>query len=40
MVRHPLDEAARQPPNWGLLLMLALCGEFWIAVTTAVADHI
>jgi len=39
MVRWNLDEGTRQPRNWGLLLMLALCGEFWIAVTTAVADR-
>jgi hypothetical protein len=30
----------RQPArNWGLLLILVLCLEFWIAVATAVANH-
>ena len=40
MVRHPLDEAAREPTNWGLLLMLAICAEFWVIVTTEVAQNL
>ena len=40
MVQH-LDEGSRQAGrNWGLFLLLALCVEFWIAVTTAVAHAI
>jgi hypothetical protein len=39
MLRH-LDEGSRQPRlNWGLLLMLGLCVEFWIIVTTEVAQN-
>ena len=40
MVRRPLDEATRQPKNWGLLLMVAICAEFWIVVTTTVAQKV
>jgi hypothetical protein len=41
MVRHVHEGDARQPPhNWGLLLLLGLCAEFWIIVTTAVAENL
>jgi hypothetical protein len=40
MARH-LDDGTRQPGhNWGLLLMLGLCVEFWIIVTTAVVQNL
>ena len=33
--------AARPPAhNWFLLLMLVLCVEFWIFVTSTVAQHL
>jgi hypothetical protein len=39
MARHVPD--VRQPShNWGLLLLLGLCVEFWIIVTTAVAQSL
>jgi hypothetical protein len=35
------DERTWQPPlNWGLLVLLGLCMEFWIIVTTAVAENL
>jgi hypothetical protein len=37
---HPLGGERQQGHNWGLFLMLVLCTEFWIAVTTAVAHQI
>ena len=40
MVRRHLDEGTRQPMNWGLLLMFAICVEFWIVVTTTVAQNL
>jgi hypothetical protein len=40
VVRH-FDEGTRQPRlNWGLFLMLGLCAEFWIVVTTTVAENL
>jgi hypothetical protein len=39
MVRH-FEEDTRQPRNWGLLLVLVLCAEFWVIVTTAVAENL
>jgi hypothetical protein len=34
-------EGSRQPGrNWGLFLLLGLCVEFWIAVTTVVAQSL
>jgi len=40
MVRRHLDEGTPQPRNWGLLLLLGLCAEFWIVVTTTVAQNL
>ena len=40
MVRHPLDEGTGPPRNWFLLLLLMLCAEFWIVVTTTVAENL
>jgi len=40
VVRH-FEEDARQPSfNWGLLLVLGLCAEFWVIVTAAVAENL
>jgi hypothetical protein len=40
-VRHLHEGGARQPSyNWGFLLLLALCVEFWIIVTTAIAENL
>jgi hypothetical protein len=39
MARHVAD--VQQPShNWGLLLVLGFCVEFWIIVTTAVAQNL
>jgi hypothetical protein len=39
MARHVAD--GRQPSyNWGILILLGLCLEFWIIVTTAVAENL
>lgn len=33
--------AGRQPGrNWGLFLLLGLCVEFWIVVSTIVAENL
>jgi hypothetical protein len=38
---HHLDEGTRQPSqSWALLLVFGLCVEFWIIVTTAVAQKL
>jgi hypothetical protein len=39
MARH-LEGSRQASRNWGLFLLLVLCVEFWIAVTTAVAPHV
>ncbi len=40
MARH-FDGGTRQPSrNWGLFLVLGLCLEFWIVVTTAVTQNL
>jgi hypothetical protein len=40
MARH-LDEGTRQPGhNWTLVLVAGLCIEFWVVVTTAVAQNL
>ena len=31
---------AAAPRNWGLLLMLLLCLEFWVIVTEYLADNV
>jgi hypothetical protein len=37
----PHPDAGGQPRlNWSLLLALGLCVEFWIVVTTAVAQNL
>jgi hypothetical protein len=36
---HP-DIGGKPPLNWSLLLALGLCVEFWIIVTTAVAESL
>jgi len=33
-------EPAAPARNWALLLMVVLCVEFWMIVTTSVASHI
>jgi hypothetical protein len=39
MVR--LFNAGEQPRhNWGLFVLLGLCLEFWIVVTTVVAENV
>ena len=36
-----LAHVGRKPArNWGLFLMLGLCVEFWIVVTTAVTQNL
>ena len=35
-----LDDGEQQSRNWGLLLALVLCVEFWIVVSTYVAQNI
>jgi hypothetical protein len=40
MRRHLVEGARPRAPNWGLLLMVVLCVEFWIVVTSAVAQHL
>jgi hypothetical protein len=39
-MRHHLDRARPPARNWGLLLMLVLCVEFWIFVTNAISHSI
>jgi hypothetical protein len=37
----PYPDGGREPGlNWSLLLALGLCVEFWIIVTTAVAENL
>jgi hypothetical protein len=36
--RH--DPRAHAPRNWGLLLLLVLCVEFWMIVASTVAHFI
>jgi hypothetical protein len=39
MARHL--ESSRSPAfNWGFLLLLVLCVEFWLAVTSIVVQHL
>jgi hypothetical protein len=40
VARQLKDEQATSTRNWALLLMLVLCVEFWLIVTTTVASHI
>jgi len=35
-----LGESDRRPYNWGLLLVVVMAVEFWVALTTVVADHL
>ena len=36
----PLRESDARPYNWGLLLLLALCVEFWVILTTVVTEQL
>jgi hypothetical protein len=38
--RQLKDDQAASTRNWALLLMVVLCVEFWMVVTTTVASHI
>jgi hypothetical protein len=40
MASHHPDAGAQPRLNWSLLLALGLCVEFWIIVTTAVAEKL
>jgi len=41
MERHLYEAGVRQPSyNWGFLLLLVLCLEFWIIVATEVAESL
>jgi len=40
VARHLKDEQIAPTRNWALLLMVVLCVEFWLVVTTTVASHI
>jgi hypothetical protein len=40
VARHLKDGQAAPTRNWALLLMVVLCLEFWMVVTTTVANHI
>ena len=37
---HRVDVVRKPPRNWGLLVLLGLCVEFWIVVTTTVAQNL
>jgi hypothetical protein len=37
---HRVDVAPKPARNWGLLVFLVLCVEFWIVVTTTVAQNL
>jgi hypothetical protein len=38
--RQLKDDQAASARNWALLLMVVLCVEFWMVVTTTVVSHI
>jgi hypothetical protein len=40
VARDLKDDEAASTRNWALLLMVVLCVEFWMIVTTTVASHI
>jgi hypothetical protein len=40
VARDLKDDEAASTRNWALLLMVVLCVEFWMVVTTTVASHI
>jgi len=40
VARHLKDDQAASTRNWALLLMVVLCVEFWMVVTTTVVSHI
>jgi hypothetical protein len=40
VARHLNDEPAASTRTWAFLLMLVLCVEFWLLVTTTVANHL
>ena len=40
VARQLKDDQAASTRNWALLLMVVLCVEFWMVVTTTVASHI
>ena len=40
MARHPGEGTWQPRLNWVLLLLLGLCIEFWIIVTTAVTENL
>jgi hypothetical protein len=35
-----LRESDPRPYNWGLILLLVLCVEFWVFVTTVVTEQL
>jgi hypothetical protein len=37
---NALGGERQQSRNWGLFLVLVLCVDFWLAVTTVIARHI
>ena len=39
MARH-FDGRGESGRNWGLLLLLGLCVEFWMVVTSVVAQNL
>jgi len=40
VARDLKDDEGASTRNWALLLMVVLCVEFWMVVTTTVASHI
>jgi hypothetical protein len=41
MVRHLHERGGRRPSyNWGFLLLLGMAVEFWIILTTIVAQNL
>jgi len=40
VARQLNDDPAASTRNWALLLVVVLCVEFWMLVTTTVASHI
>jgi hypothetical protein len=40
VARQLKDDQAASTRNWALLLMVVLCVEFWMVVTTTVVSHI
>jgi pyridoxine/pyridoxamine 5'-phosphate oxidase len=39
---HPVarTRAAKEPRNWGLLLVVVLCLEFWLVMTSYLAQNL